>query len=71
MSKEEMIKIWDTIPNKHKNYSGVEIVGEREMMKYFTRKELDIAEKKGWLYNNHAEYDMAEPSYNLIESVKK
>ena len=71
MSKEQMIKIWDTILNKHKNYSGVEIVGEREMMKYFTRKELDIAEKKGWLYNNHAEYDMAEPSFNLIESVKK
>lgn len=71
MNKEEFIKIWNTIPNKHKNYSGVEIIGGREMMKYFTRKELDIAEKKGWLYNNHAEYDMAEPSYNLIESVKK
>ena len=66
MTQEKLIEIWNTIPNKHKNYSGVEVVGEREMMKYFTREELNIAEKKGWLYNNHAEYDMAEPSYNLI-----
>jgi hypothetical protein len=41
------------------------------MIKYFTREELNIAEKKGWLYNNHAEYDMVEPSYNLINSKQK
>jgi hypothetical protein len=40
-------------------------------MKYFTIEELNTAEKKGWLYNNHAEYDMAEPSYNLINSKQK
>lgn len=71
MTQEKMIEIWNTIPNKHKNYSGIEVVGEIEMLKYFTRKQLDIAEKKGWLYNNHAEYDMAEPSYNLINSKQK
>ena len=65
MNKIQMIEIWNNIPNKHKNYRGIEVVGEREMRQYFTRKELDIAEKKGWLYNNHAEYDMAESSYNL------
>ena len=65
MTQEKMIEIWGAIPNKHKNYSGVEVVGKFEMLKYFTIKELDSAEKKGWLYNNHAEYDMAEPSYNL------
>jgi hypothetical protein len=71
MTQEKLIEIWNTIPNKHKNYSVVEVVGEREMMKYFTREELNIAEKKGWLYNNHAEYDMAEPSYNLINPKQK
>lgn len=71
MKQEKFIEVWNTIPNKHKNYDGNEVVGEIEMMRYFTRKELTIAEKKGWLYNNRAEYDMGEPSYNLINSRQK
>ena len=66
MKKEKMLEIWNAIPNKRKNYNRVEVVGEKEIIKYFTRKDLNLFEKKGWLYNNHAEYDMAESSYNLL-----
>ena len=71
MTQEKMIEIWNTIPNKHKNYSGIEVVGEIELLNYFTRKQLNSFEKKGWMYNNHAEYDMAEPSYHLINQKQK
>lgn len=71
MTQEKMIEIWNTIPNKRKNYSGIEVVGEIEILNYFTRKELNSFEEQGWMYNNHAEYDMAEPSYNLINQKQK
>jgi hypothetical protein len=38
MNKEQIVEIWNTIPNKHKNYRGIEVIGEREMMQYFTRQ---------------------------------
>lgn len=66
MELYKLIEKWNQIPKEHTNYKGVDVVGEKEMLKHFTIEELNIAEKNGWLYNNHAEYDMAEPSYNLV-----
>jgi hypothetical protein len=65
MKKEEFVERWNKIPNKHVNYNKIEVVGENEILNHFTIKELNYAEKMEWLYNNHADYDGAEPSYNL------